>query len=1242
MAELIEFEVREDGSRVVKRNIEEVGRSMEQVAASVDLMKSALATIQGTIKSPVSSLQQMRSALQALSAAMNAPGALFDPKIINFATAAISRLKETVSEFARTAPSNVQAAIGRINIGIEGLERQAQRAARAQQLMMDAQKNIQKISQPQQMGFDFMTKPMTISGPGWQLEGKFKSVATSAKEAAGTIASLAAPTQQFAQAANKASTSAQQMNLNLGAANQTSFAFMNGMQTMTKPVNAAAAQYQTVGQVWTKNTQQAQQLAFGFMNAGNATQQAAQQAAAAAANVNGLTTSFWNLRNALYVLTTVLFLRELRDYIDTWIMVENSVRLSTKTQEESNAVFAKLTEAASRARIPIEELIHLYRRMAQAQTSLGASQQEMIDTVEGIGMALAIQGTSTHDARGALLQLGQAFGMARVRAQEFNSINENAPRILMGIARNIPEAHGNIERLRQLMIKGGITGRQFFAAFQKDLPNLRKEFELVRPTIGQAFAVMNNKMGEFIYNGDKAVGISTVFAKGVIWLANNLKAASLAVMAVTGAVVVAGWATLTAWISKAAISVHAFTAALAANPLGLLAVGLTVAAAALYAYRDELIFNAETSATLGDYMRSWWSGIERAASSATRKVKEFWDYMSGVKTGQFEQDAGNILTKGMSLAVEAIKSKINEQIGWIVFSAHAMEIVYQNSADVIRLIFVNMWNELGSQLEKWMNEKLMWINIIRMALGKEPIILDIQIKDKTVAAASADLAKKLGSAFLQDMSTDWIGETMKAWSAQANRFAMDRQLKQGEGVNLNIKPPTDPPVGDLNKLQKELDRLRATIDPTWAAMHHLADAERILNEAVEKDLIKREEANDWLDRAREHYNDALHPVDALIASLYRENDAMGLASDKRRAHLKTLEQEKQLKKAGVTITDELTQSLDRLNLANIRGQKVSQEMVRLDDEINGKHKNLSYQVEALGRLLEEKQISQEDYTFALAKLKTEANSADFGQAFITRLREMGGAVKSFTVEAGKLTAKFVDDFATGLSNAIATAIVEWRNFKKLFEDLAKMIVTQLIASFIRLGMQMAINAAAGQTMAQTAVAANAVMATETATAWATAASMVSLASFGLNAAPAMAAMAETTGFALALASAKPGFMSGGYTGDLPFNSVAGVVHGQEFVVNAPATAANRDVLEAMNRGERVTGQSVNIQIDNYSSADISVERITANEIRIIAKQEAHKAVREAAPAAVAADLHNPNGKVQGALRRTTKIERKFT
>jgi hypothetical protein len=58
-------------------------------------------------------------------------------------------------------------------------------------------------------------------------------------------------------------------------------------------------------------------------------------------------------------------------------------------------------------------------------------------------------------------------------------------------------------------------------------------------------------------------------------------------------------------------------------------------------------------------------------------------------------------------------------------------------------------------------------------------------------------------------------------------------------------------------------------------------------------------------------------------------------------------------------------------------------------------------------------------------------------------------------------------------------------------------------------------------------------------------------------------------FAIAQAklnAAIDGFSEGGYTGNVNTNAVAGVVHGQEFVINADGTKRNREALEYANNG----------------------------------------------------------------------------
>lgn len=70
--------------------------------------------------------------------------------------------------------------------------------------------------------------------------------------------------------------------------------------------------------------------------------------------------------------------------------------------------------------------------------------------------------------------------------------------------------------------------------------------------------------------------------------------------------------------------------------------------------------------------------------------------------------------------------------------------------------------------------------------------------------------------------------------------------------------------------------------------------------------------------------------------------------------------------------------------------------------------------------------------------------------------------------------------------------------------------------------------------------------------------------------------------------ATAGFKTGGYTGDSGTDEVAGVVHGQEYVLNANATRQNRDVLEWANRTNRPISEyfrSHSLERQTYAVSD---------------------------------------------------------
>lgn len=114
------------------------------------------------------------------------------------------------------------------------------------------------------------------------------------------------------------------------------------------------------------------------------------------------------------------------------------------------------------------------------------------------------------------------------------------------------------------------------------------------------------------------------------------------------------------------------------------------------------------------------------------------------------------------------------------------------------------------------------------------------------------------------------------------------------------------------------------------------------------------------------------------------------------------------------------------------------------------------------------------------------------------------------------TAAF-DSMTNNMSRGLAQAIVEGESLKDVFGQVAKTLAVDLVAGLIKVGLQMLINAAIGNS-AQAAGVVSAVAAGQaTAAAWSTAAALASLASFGGNAVPAQLGISSTVGLSKAFA-----------------------------------------------------------------------------------------------------------------------------
>ncbi|EOG4086951.1 tape measure protein [Acinetobacter baumannii] len=116
-----------------------------------------------------------------------------------------------------------------------------------------------------------------------------------------------------------------------------------------------------------------------------------------------------------------------------------------------------------------------------------------------------------------------------------------------------------------------------------------------------------------------------------------------------------------------------------------------------------------------------------------------------------------------------------------------------------------------------------------------------------------------------------------------------------------------------------------------------------------------------------------------------------------------------------------------------------------------------------------------------------------------------------------------------------------------------------------------------------------------------------------------------------------GFATGGYTGDMGRGDVAGVVHGQEYVLNAAATKrVGVDTLNAINSGQSLEKASSNQPIVNIYNLPGQTAEVTQNndgslDVRI------RQIAGEVAEQAVVAGFNNPNSRINKAAKQNFNI-----
>lgn len=209
----------------------------------------------------------------------------------------------------------------------------------------------------------------------------------------------------------------------------------------------------------------------------------------ASKGLDSMSANAGKLKNILAgAVATVLF-REIVQAADNFQLLNARLRLVTDSVEEAEKTYADLLDVSQRTRSELNGTVELYARLARSTKELNLSQRELVSLTEAINQSYKVSGATNQEAAASAVQLAQGLQAGALRGDEFNSVAEQAPRLLQALADETGKTTGE---LRKLGGEGKITAELVARSLLNQADTIEREFEQLPVTVGDALTQLRN------------------------------------------------------------------------------------------------------------------------------------------------------------------------------------------------------------------------------------------------------------------------------------------------------------------------------------------------------------------------------------------------------------------------------------------------------------------------------------------------------------------------------------------------------------------------------------------------------------------------------------------------------------------------------------------------------------------------------------------------------------------------------
>ena len=184
---------------------------------------------------------------------------------------------------------------------------------------------------------------------------------------------------------------------------------------------------------------------------------------------------------------------------DQFQLMNARLRLATGSQQEFNTASKELQRIAVDTGSPLESLVTLYGRISRPLKEAGRSQEDILKVTEAVAVSFRVSGASAEEAQNGVIQFAQALGSGALRGDEFNSVAEQAPRLMQALADGIGVP---TSALKGLAAEGKLTAQVVTEALIGQLPQLTTELAGFGDTVGKEITAIQDVVSRGIGQAD--------------------------------------------------------------------------------------------------------------------------------------------------------------------------------------------------------------------------------------------------------------------------------------------------------------------------------------------------------------------------------------------------------------------------------------------------------------------------------------------------------------------------------------------------------------------------------------------------------------------------------------------------------------------------------------------------------------------------------------------------------------------